>query len=157
MATAVLVNDTLSINRINPYTWSGTYGVNKDGFPKNLYMDGSYTTQIDETPMETSGRPDLDNEANFDFAGGMYLRASESKPAPFRPFPARKYEYANGRVTWYRPYLPWSWEGENKEGGGRVGKSTKVIIEFVRDNTFLIALVLLILVFYIGPRLRKGR
>lgn len=155
MATALMVNDDLSMNRVNPFTWSGSYGVNQDGFPKNLHMDGSYTTQIDETPMETSGRPDLDNEMNFDFAGGMYLKASESKPAPFRPFPARKYEYADGTVTWRRPYLPWSWEG--KSTGGQLSKSTKAVVEFIRDNTFFIALILLVLVFYIGPRMRKGR
>jgi hypothetical protein len=155
MATALMVNDDLAINRVNPFTWSGSYGVNKDGFPKDLYMDGSYTTQIDETPMETSGRPDLDNEANFDFAGGMYLKASESQPAPFRPFPARKYEYADGTVTWRRPYLPWSWEGQKK--GGQASKTTKAIVEFVRDNTFLIALIALVLFIFIVPKLRKGR
>jgi hypothetical protein len=156
MATAWMVNDDLAINRVNPYTWSGTYGVNKDGFPKNLYMDGSYTTQIDASPMETSGRPDLDNEMNFDFAGGMYVKASESKPAPFRPFPARKFEYPDGTVTWHRPYLPWSWEGAKKGSQEGRGPVTSVIT-FFRDNTFLIALTLLVLVFYIGPRMRKGR
>jgi hypothetical protein len=149
-----MVNDDLAINRVNPYTWSGSYGVNKDGFPKNLYMDGSYTTQMDESPMETSGRPELDNEMNFNFAGGMYVKAIESKPAPFRPFPARKFEYPDGTMTWRRPYLPWSWEGK-KEGGGRASGSS--IATFFRDNTFLIALTLLVLVFYIGPRMRKGR
>jgi hypothetical protein len=155
MATALLVNDDLSMNRVNPFTWTGSYGVNRDGFPKNLYMDGSYTTQIDERPMETSGRPDLDNEANFDFAGGMYLKASESKPAPFRPFPARKYEFSDGRVSWRRPYLPWSWEGQNKDG--RVSESTEAIVTFIRDNTFLIALIALILVIFVLPKMRKGR
>ena len=107
MATAWMISDDLHINHINPYTWSGAYGVNKDGFPKDLPMDGSYTTQIDETPMESSGRPDLTTNSNYNFSGPMYIKESESKPAPFRPFPARKYEYADGTVTWARPYLPW--------------------------------------------------
>jgi len=151
MATALMISDNLHINHINPYTWTGAYGVNKDGFPKNLYMDGSYTTQIDETPIETSGHPDLDNEMNFDFAGGMYLKASESKPAPFRPFPARKYEFADGRVTWHRPYLPWSWEGKGarQADGGRAAVQV-----FLRDNSFLILMVILVLLLVMGSRRR---
>jgi hypothetical protein len=152
MATALMRNDELAMNRVNPFTWSGSYGVNNNGFPKNLHMDGSYTTQIDETPMETSGRPDIDNEANFDFAGGMYLKVSESKPAPFRPFPARKYEFSDGRVSWRRPYLPWSWEGQDKGAQGR--KSTKAIVAFIGDNTFLIAIISLILVIFVLPKRR---
>jgi hypothetical protein len=151
MATALMISDDLHINHINPYTWTGAYGVNKDGFPKNLYMDGSYTTQIDETPMDTSGHPDLDNEMNFNFAGGMYLKASESKPAPFRPFPARKYEYEDGRVTWHRPYLPWSWEGagERQADGGRAAVQV-----FLRDNSFLILMVIIVLLLVMGSRRR---
>jgi len=150
MATAYMISDDLHINHINPYTWSGAYGVNTDGFPKNLPMDGSYTTQIDETPMETSGRPDLDGDMNFDFSGPMYVKESESKPAPFRPFPARKFEYSDGTVSWYRPYLPWPWMG--KGGDGARGASQKAIERFFRDNSFLILLVLLIMVLYVTSK-----
>ena len=73
MATAWMISDDLHINHINPYTWSGAYGVNKDGFPKDLPMDGSYTTQIDETPMESSGRPDLTTNSNYNFSFYHYV------------------------------------------------------------------------------------
>jgi hypothetical protein len=151
MATAYMISDDLHINHINPYTWSGAYGVNTDGFPKNLPMDGSYTTQIDETPMETSGRPDLDGDMNFNFSGPMYLKETDSSPAPFRPFPARKFEYSDGTVTWYRPYLQWPWMGK---GEGPKGASQKAVAKFIRDNSFLILLVLLVLVLYVTSKKR---
>ena len=151
MATAWMISDDLHINHINPYTWSGAYGVNKDGFPKDLPMDGSYTTQIDETPMESSGRPDLATNPNYNFSGPMYIKESESKPAPFRPFPARKYEYADGTVTWTRPYLPWSWQGKSVSTA-----SQEAVIKFFRDNSLLILLVTLVIFIFFGTKARKG-
>lgn len=50
MATAAMACDDLSINRFNPYTWSGTFGVYSDGFPSTIPIDGSYTTEISEEP-----------------------------------------------------------------------------------------------------------
>jgi hypothetical protein len=145
MATAWMQCDQMAINRINPYTASGTYGVNTDGFPKSLPMDGTaYTTQIDETPMDLGDRPELDNEMNFNFSGSMYLKTSDTSPAPFRPFPARKYEYADGTTTWHRPYLPWTWEG-----GARKNLSMEAITEFFNDNSFLFILILIVLALFV--------
>ena len=149
MATALMQCDQMAINRINPFTATGAYGVNKDGFPKDLYMDGSYITEIDPTPMEESGRPDLDGDMNFNFSGSMYVKTSESKPAPFRPFPARKYEYADGTTTWDRPYLPWPWEGK---GRSRLALDRESITTFIKDNSFLFLVIFIVLVLYLTSK-----
>lgn len=143
MATALLISDDLHINHINPYTWTGAYGVNTDGFPKNIAVSGTeYTTQVDETPMEESGRPDLDEDLNFNFSGPMYVKTVEARgPAPFRPYPARKFEYSDGTVSWYRPDLKWPWMGK---GRTQASYDQETITDFIKDNSFLIFLIILV-------------
>lgn len=116
MATALMIDDRLQIDGFDPYTWSGTYGVNTDGFPKGIYMDGSYFTQVDETPMEVTESPENTDSPEFNNSGAMYLKTASVDPAPFRMFPARKFEYSDGRVTWFRPDLPWSWMSRPGQG-----------------------------------------
>ena len=148
MATAAMVDDALSINRFNPYTWSGTYGLYSDGFPSTLSIDGSYTTQISNEPTQYPEPPPGSADQNMDLSGPMYLKTAETSPAPFRGFPARKNEFPDGTVTWYRPGQPWSWMG------GR----------HARDDTWtankgfpdlLIWLVLAVLVVYMLSRVKK--
>lgn len=119
MATALMIDDRLQIDGFDPYTWSGTYGVNTDGFPKGVYMDGSYYTQVDETLMEVQDVPEGTDAPEFNNSGAMYLKTAGVNPAPFRMFPARKLEYSDGTVTWFRPGLPWSWMGSR---GGQQGR-----------------------------------
>ena len=137
MATAYMQCDQLAINRINPYTATGAYGVNRDGFPKSLVMDPSdYLTGADETPMEVT--EPIEVTSGLDFSGPMYLKTVEGRqPAPFAGYPARKMEYPDGTVTWYRPELPWSWMGgSDKEHAGGDG-----VVKFVKNNSFLFLLV----------------
>ena len=108
MASAALIDDRLQIDGFNAYTWTGTFGVPTDGFYKD-FMDGSYTTQIDETPQTyTDKNEDLDHFHPLDLnrSGPMYLKEGGVNPAPYQMFPARKYEYDNGVVTWERPDRP---------------------------------------------------
>lgn len=149
MATALMQCDQMAINRINPFTATESFGVNFDGFPKNIHMDGSYITEIDPTPMEESGRPELDGEMNFNFSGPMYLKTSDTSPAPFRPFPARKYEYADGTTTWDRPYLPWSWEGKGKSQSSMDRES---ITFFIVNNSLLFLIIFIVLVLYLSSK-----
>ena len=147
MATAYMQCDQLSINRINPFTWSGNYGVNKDGFPKSMVMDPNvYLTGIDEKPMEMTEPVENADASALDFSGPMYLKTVEARgPAPFGGYPARKMEYPDGTVTWYRPELPWSWmgAGKDKEGDQTVASITK----FFKNNStiFLLAFLALFL------------
>jgi hypothetical protein len=100
MATAALANDELSMNRFNPYTWSGSYGVNTDGFAKDVYMDGSYYTQRSDEPMEQNAVVE-GSERNL--VSSIFLKTASVDPAPTAPFPARKYEWEDGTTSWYRP------------------------------------------------------
>jgi hypothetical protein len=109
MATALMQNDDLSMNRFNPYTWTGTFGVSSDG-SHNWQPDGTYTVPWDTSAPSASDRLDT-NQAlkHFDVmdlnnAGNMWMASMPGKPtAPFPKFPARKYEGQNGDLTWVRP------------------------------------------------------
>lgn len=148
MATAAMVCDELSINRFNPYTWSGTYGVYSDGFPSIIPNDGSYTTEISEEPtVYTDPLYGSDNQ-NMDLSGPMYLKTVDSSPAPFRGFPARKNEFPDGTVTWMRPGQPWSW------AGGRRAKDDTWTAG-VGGSDLLIWLVLAVIIVYLFSRLKK--
>lgn len=148
MATAAMVDDALSINRFNPYTWSGTYGVYSDGFPSTLTIDGSYTTQIDNEPTQYPEPPPGSMNQNMDLSGPMYLKTAQTSPAPFRGFPARKNEFPDGTVTWYRPGQPWSWMG-----GRRAPGDTWTANKGLPD--IIIWLVLAVLVMYMISRIKK--
>lgn len=114
MATAWMINDDLAINKFNPYTWSGTYGVPTDG--SKWKSDGTYTVEIDERPtVYTDANTELKdfNPLHVMRSGPMYLKEMPGQPAaPFNGFPARKYEFDNGVVTWNRPDLARGAQGE---------------------------------------------
>ena len=101
MASAALIDDRLQIDGFNAYTWTNTFGVPTDGFYKD-FINGTYTTQIDEVPQTyTDENPALDhfNPLDLNRSGPMYLNEVSVDPAPYRMFPARKYELDNGVVT----------------------------------------------------------
>lgn len=105
MATAWMINDDMKINNINPYVASGTYGIPTDG--SKWLSDGTYSIEIDERDtVYTDPNPARDdfNPLTLMRSGSMYLKEVAGKPsAPWGGFPARKYEYDNGSVTWVRP------------------------------------------------------
>jgi hypothetical protein len=141
--------DDLSINRFNPYTWSGTFGVYSDGFPSTIAIDGSYITEISEEPTVYMDSLAGTEDPNMNLSGPMYLKTADSSPAPFRGFPARKNEFPDGTVTWTRPGQPWSWMG-----GHRAPDDTWTMI-IGGQNNMLIWLVLIALVVYLFSRLKK--
>lgn len=134
-----MIDDQLQIDGFNPTTWTGDFGINKDGFRKDLFMDGSYTTGIDETPMQLNEVGPNMNSTNL--AGNTYLKTAAPSVAPYNPFPARKFEYSNGRITWRRPQLPWSWETGESVGGAGVSKDIKLL---------LILLIAVIVIYFFG-------
>ena len=142
MASGLMINDRLQIDKFNPTTWTGDFGINHDGFPKDLFIDGSYTTAINEEPTDYSDDLALKPK---DLAGNMYLKTISPNYAPHGAFPTRKFEYSDGKVTWYRPLLPWTWMGNDKQsilGGGKG-----------RDTLFI--LIVIVIIFYILSRLKK--
>ena len=110
-----MLDDRLQIDKFNPTTWTGDFGVNHDGFRKDLFIDGSYTTAIDEEPVDYTD--DLELKPR-DLSGNVYLKTTSPNYAPHGAFPTRKFEYSDGTVTWYRPELPWSWMGGRGDGTG---------------------------------------
>ena len=144
MASNLMIDDRLQIDLFNPTTWTGDFGVPHDGFPKNLFIDGSYTRAIDEEPVDYSD--DLDpNLKPRDLSGNVHLKTISPNYAPHGAFPTRKYEYSDGTVTWYRPLLPWSWMNK--------GDQRNRPMKLVQSPLFI--LIVLVLVFYILSRLKK--
>jgi hypothetical protein len=101
-----MMNDDLSMNRFNPYTWTGTFGVSSDG-SHTWQPDGTFTRPYDTTP---SDRLDTNKSLkHFDVmalndASNMWFNTMPGKPtAPFPAFPARKYERNDGALSWVRP------------------------------------------------------
>lgn len=163
MATAAMASDELSINRFNPYTWSGTFGVYSDGFPSTIPVDGSYTTEISETPTIYTDSLEGSADPNMNLSGSMYLKTADTSPAPFRGFPARKNEFPDGTVTWMRPGQPWSWTSECSCGGGnncncrnqKYADDTWTAVFRNKGNDILIWLMIAAIAMYVYSRLKK--
>lgn len=146
MASRLMIDDRLQIDLFNPTTWTGDFGVPKDGFRKDLFIDGSYITGIDEKPVDYSDDLDM-NLKPRDLSGNVHLKTINPNYAPHSAFPTRKFEYSDGTVTWYRPELPWSWMG----GAGTTiqGKVKKLF----KDP--LVLLVIIVIVMYLLTRIKK--
>jgi hypothetical protein len=141
--------DDLAINRFNPYTWSGTFGVYSDGFPSTIPIDGSYTTEISEEPTVYTDSVESASDPNMNLSGSMYLKTAQTSPAPFRGFPARKNEFPDGTVTWMRPGQPWSWTG------GHRAKDDTWTAGIARGQDMLIWLVIIVIALYLFSRIKK--
>lgn len=134
MASVARLDDDIQINKFNVTTWTGDYGISSDGFPKNIYIDGSYTTLADETPTEYPSMIDSADHFNpqrLNMSGPMYLKECGVNPAPSRMYPARKFEYPDGTVTWDRPGRP------------------RISAEEKRDDRPLFILLIVVLLLYI--------
>lgn len=145
MAHAALIDDRLHIDGFDMYTWSGTYGVPNDGFPKNLFIDGTYVSQIDDTETVYTD-PIPASDPNLNLSGAMYLKTGYVNPAPTSLYPARKYEFDDGRVTWRREGAPWSWEGAS-----RLGPFGTL---FKKENRVILLLIIIVLVLFLYSKLK---
>ena len=145
MASALMIDDRLQIDKFNITTFTGDYGINHDGFRKDVFIDGSYTTAIDETPTDYTD--DLQFKPK-DLAGNVYLRTTSPNYAPHGMYPTRKKEYSDGTVTWFRPELPWSWMNRQREQMPGTFKITK---DF---RSVLITLVVLAIIAYLLRNLK---
>jgi hypothetical protein len=151
MATAWMIDDRLQIDGFDPYTWSGTYGVNTDGFRKDTFIDGSYYTQVDEVPMEMQDQVEESQNPEFNTSGAMYVKTASVNPAPYRMFPTRKFEYADGTCTWYRPDMPWSWMGSGS--GDSLGRW--IAAKGVRGDNLIFYVVLAILAYFLFKKFKN--
>ena len=97
-----------------------------------------------QAPVEESQSPE------FNSSGAMYLKTASVNPAPYRMFPARKFEYSDGTCTWYRPDMPWSWMGSSGDSLGRwlASKGT-------RGDSIMFWLVLVILAYFLYKKFKN--
>lgn len=143
MASSLMIDDRLQIDKFNITTFTGDYGINHDGFRKDVFMDGSYTRAIDETPEDYTD--DLQVKPK-DLAGNVYLKTISPNYAPHGMFPTRKFEYSDGTVTWFRPELPWSWMQRGTHPG-----TFKITKDF---RNVLITLIVLAIIAYLVRQLK---
>jgi hypothetical protein len=144
MASALMIDDRLQIDKFNITTFTGDYGINHDGFRKDVFMDGSYTRAIDETPTDYTD--DLQVKPK-DLSGNVFLKTINPNYAPHGMFPTRKMEYSDGTVTWFRPELPWSWMGAR----GQTRGTFKITKDF---RSVLITLIVLAIIAYLLRNLK---
>ncbi len=112
--TTLLVNDDWSINRINPYTATATFGIPSDGGYKAGAMIGEPTpfvipdsTLSSDKEVPDEGRPD-DHffPLHINRSGPMYLKeVSSANAAPAFMWPARKFQYDDGTTTFGREVI----------------------------------------------------
>lgn len=144
MASIAHADDRIHINKFDMYTWTGTYGVTSDGFPKTMYMDGTYTDGIDETPTQYPSIIDSDavnhfNPERLNMSGPMYVKTGYVNPAPDSMFPARKFEYDDGSVSWARPGLKESFSSRKPR------RITDTIDNFLGHDWFIFILIVIVL------------
>lgn len=112
--TSFLLDDQMSMNRINPYTSSATFGVSYNGGYKN----GAPPVPVLETAVEEDQlmfvpSAGLDegvprnhfSKLELNDAGNMYLKTGGVHPATSFMYPARKYQYDDGSTSWGREIL----------------------------------------------------
>lgn len=103
--TELLENDQLSMNRINPYTATNTFGVSYNGGYKSTEALPWMLPREEKSELETDERPEY--EAHFTpkhifRAPAMTAMTGGIDPATSFMFPARKYQFDDGTTSWSR-------------------------------------------------------
>jgi hypothetical protein len=106
--TSLLLDDDMSMNRINPYTSSQTFGISYNGGYKGTLEAGP---ERPESPamLEFNPRAGVPTEhfkpLTIDDAGNMYLKTGGVHPATSFLYPARKYQFDDGSTTFGREVI----------------------------------------------------
>ena len=103
--TSLLLDDDLSMNRMNPYTATDTFGISFNGGYKGIAEPGP--DRPESPPMlefnPRAGVPtDHFNPLTIDRAGNMYNKTGGVNPAKSFLYPARKYQFDDGSTTFGR-------------------------------------------------------
>jgi hypothetical protein len=106
--TSLLINDDMSMNRVNPYTLTQTFGVSYNGGYKGTLAPDP---ERPESPamLEFNPRAGVPTEhfnpLTIDDAGNMYLKTGGIHPATSFLYPARKYQFDDGSTTFGREVI----------------------------------------------------
>lgn len=106
--TSLLLDDDMSMNRINPYTSSQTFGISYNGGYKGTLAPGP---ERPESPAMLEFNPrvgvptDHFNKLELDDAGNRYLKTGGIHPATSFLYPARKYQFDDGSTTFGREII----------------------------------------------------
>jgi hypothetical protein len=106
--TSLLLNDDMSMNRINPYTLTQTFGISYNGGYKGTLEEGP---ERPESPVMLEFNPRAGvptehfNKLTLDDAGNMYLKTGDVHPATSFLYPARKYQFDDGSTTFGREII----------------------------------------------------
>lgn len=106
--TSLLLNDDMSMNRINPYTATQTFGISYNGGYKGVLPPGP---ERPESPAMLEFNPRVGvptehfNPLTLDDAGNMYLGTGGVNPAKSFLYPARKYQFDDGSTTFGREVI----------------------------------------------------
>ena len=104
--TSLLLDDDMSMNRINPYTSSQTFGVSSNGGYKGVSHEKG--PERPESPgmfefHPSEGVPtDHFNKLSLNDAGNMYMKTGGVNPAKTFIYPARKYQFDDGSTSFGR-------------------------------------------------------
>jgi hypothetical protein len=107
--TEFMADDDTAMNRINPYTATGTFGVSYNGGYKGPNTQ-TWSAPEDkpaswDTPAEEPEYLDHFGPNQLNKSGSMYLKTGGIHPATTFMFPARKYQYDDGTTTYSRDTL----------------------------------------------------
>ena len=106
--TSLLLNDDLSMNRMNPYTATETFGISYNGGYKGVAEPGP---DRPESPAMLEFNPragvptDHFSKLELDHAANMYLGTGSVNPAKSFLYPARKYQFDDGSTTFGREVI----------------------------------------------------
>jgi hypothetical protein len=148
--TELMANDDMAMNRINPYTSTGTFGVSYNGGHKGPDTQ-TWTEPADESESDEEDTPEfLDhfgpNQLNK--SGSMYLKTGSPYPAKSFMFPARKFQYDDGTTSFSRETV---W----KDASNYISNLPNQF-SARGDNWWPIILVLIVLLFIFMYRKQMG-
>jgi hypothetical protein len=145
--TEFLADDNLSMNRVNPYTATDTFGVSTNGatYPDMQWKapeDGPATWDASDSPPEFTEHynPNVLNRS-----GAMYLKTGGVDPTTSFMFPARKVQYDDGTTSWSREVV-WR-NGENYTNENPFGRNESMFP--------LLMMLVLLLVLFVAAKVLK--
>jgi hypothetical protein len=150
--TELLSNDQMSMDRINPYTLTTTFGISYNGGYKGPAPQ--YPT-IPEGPAEWDVEGEVPEYTDhmqplyINRSGPMMVKTGSSHPATSFLFPARKYQFDDGSATFSREIV-WK-DGQNYISGLPTGWETSAGDSL---TPIIVVFVLLLILIFVARKMK---